>query len=422
MTARELAREFRPRDRGVTEPGWRMGRVSDVLGTDRPPMLLVGDGDRPVRITGDISDYHPGDVVTYLERSGGAIVLDRVPVMGIGDPLTDPDDAEPLEDWHEIGATDQPAFQNSWTNYGDPYDTAAFYQAPDYWVRLKGVARSGTDNTAIFTLPEGYRPPVSFVFRVHSASAVAGVVVETSGVVRKYVGGGTTHVSLDGITFPTRRNLAAWLHPVDMSGWGRSLTATSNLVTVYVRDDGWCWMTGVIESGTSGAVAMLTPEPARTVWGDIHASIAFGVGRHDHGGKSLDRGVGRWIHRTGGNGEHSLGGLNWFSHRAPDELMTAVSHQNGWTDLAAGWRPCSYLRDHLGVVHLMGVANGASKTSNVIATLPAGYRPAKKHIYVTLYHGDVVGRVDVHADGTVEAVSGLAGYASLADITFRAMQ
>lgn len=422
MTARDLARELRPRDRGVLEAPWRMGRVSDVLATDRPPMVLVGDDDRPVRITGDISDLHPGDVVAYLERSGGAIVLDRVPIMGIGDPLTDPDDAEPLEDWHEIGATDQPAFQNSWTNYGDPYDTAGYYLQPDYWVRLKGLVRSGTNTAAMWTLPEGYWPPVPFLFTTMSNGVVASVIVETSGVVRKYLGGTNAWVSLDGITFPTRWNLPAWRRPVDMSGWATIPGSTAGDVAVYVRDDGWCWMKGSIDGGTAGSVSMLTPEDARTTFGDIHAVTAFGIGRHDHGGRGLDRGAGRWIHRTGGNGENSLGGKNWFSHLLPDTAVTALPFSNGWADLASGWRPCGYYRDHVGVVHLMGVANGASKTSNILTTLPAGYRPAKQQVYGTLFHGDVQGRVDVYPDGRVEAVAGLTGYASLADITFRAMQ
>lgn len=402
-----------------------MGRIADVRGSDRPPVLIVGgDGElgRPVRIAGDISDWHPGDVVAYLERGGGAVALGRVPIMGIGDPLEDPDDAEPLEDWREIGAADQPAFQNGWVNYGDPYDTAAFYQQPDYWVRLKGVVRSGTDNTTMFTLPEAYWPPVSIRFTVSSNNTVASVTVAGDGAVRKTVGGSNTYVALDGITYPARWNPAAWQRPGEMNGWARSLSSIWSDVAVCVRDDGWCWVRGVISGGSTGQLAMVTPEAARTVWGDVHGVQAFGVGRWDHGGVGSGRGVGQWIHRTGGNGEHQLGGRNWYAHTFSDDLTHPFIYANGWADFGSGYRPGGYYRDHLGVVHLMGLLNGAAKTGNVVATLLSGHRPAKRHVYMALVQGDVAGRVDVHADGTVEVVSAPAGYASLTGITFRATQ
>lgn len=424
MTARDLAQELRPRDRGVPDQPWRQARVVEVRAGERPPVLMVGgDGDlaRPVRIVGDISTWHPGDVVAYLERGGGAIALGRVPILGIGDP-DDPDDQEPLEAWHEIGAADQPPFQNGWVNYGDPYDTAGYYMQPDFWVRLKGVVRSGTDNTIMFTLPEAYWPPASFAFTTSSNGAVASVTVFANGTVRKTVGGNNTYVSLDGITYPSRWNPLAWRRPVEMNGWARSLSSISGDPGIYVRDDGWCWMNGIVSGGTIVALAMIAPEPARTLWGDIHAVQAFGVGRWDHGGVGGGRGTGQWIHRTGSNGEHYLSGKNWFAHTFPDDLTHPFIFQNGWTDYDSGFRPCSYVRDHYGIVHLMGLAQGAGKTSNFVTTLPAGYRPAKNHIYLALVHGDVAGRVNVYADGRIEVASAPAGYASLTGITFRAMQ
>lgn len=51
-------------------------------------------------------------------------------------------------------------FQNSWTNYGSGYDTAAYMKDSLGFVHIKGFIKSGTtsSSTPIFTLPVGYRP------------------------------------------------------------------------------------------------------------------------------------------------------------------------------------------------------------------------------------------------------------------------
>lgn len=65
------------------------------------------------------------------------------------------------EAWHEIGATGEPAFQNSWANEGTATnETAAFRKTPQNILSLKGYIDSGTtsDGTVLFTLPAAYRP------------------------------------------------------------------------------------------------------------------------------------------------------------------------------------------------------------------------------------------------------------------------
>ena len=66
-----------------------------------------------------------------------------------------------IENWHEIGATGEPAFQNSWANEGSAgNETAAFRKDGLDRLYLKGYIDTGTiaDGTVIFTLPAGYRP------------------------------------------------------------------------------------------------------------------------------------------------------------------------------------------------------------------------------------------------------------------------
>lgn len=106
------------------------------------------------------------------------------------------------EDWVEIGESNNPAFQNSWVNFGDPHDTAAYYK--DNWgiVHLKGVVKDGTATagTVIFTLPEEYRPYKTLVFVAISNSAIAEINVQNDGDVTIQVGA-NNDLSLDGIQF-----------------------------------------------------------------------------------------------------------------------------------------------------------------------------------------------------------------------------
>ena len=61
------------------------------------------------------------------------------------------------EPWHYVGATGEPAFQNSWANSpGMP--ALAFRIRETGIVDLQGVLVDGADSTTVFTLPEGYRP------------------------------------------------------------------------------------------------------------------------------------------------------------------------------------------------------------------------------------------------------------------------
>lgn len=60
--------------------------------------------------------------------------------------------------WHVVGDPGEPAFENSWTNYGS-FGDCAFFKDDNGFVHLQGLVKSGSSgNSTIFTLPEGYRP------------------------------------------------------------------------------------------------------------------------------------------------------------------------------------------------------------------------------------------------------------------------
>lgn len=103
------------------------------------------------------------------------------------------------EAWHEIGATGQPAFQNSWANeIPGSETTAAFYKDAMGVVHLKGIVNGGT-NGAIFTLPAGYRPSAGLGELVYRTSGSGLLAVYPTGDVDILAGTGA--VTLDGVTF-----------------------------------------------------------------------------------------------------------------------------------------------------------------------------------------------------------------------------
>lgn len=93
--------------------------------------------------------------------------------------------------------------------------------------------------------------------------------------------------------------------------------------------------------------------------------------------------------------------------------------QGTWVNYAAGYEEAGYWKDPWGVVHLCGtVKNGTINTP--IFTLPGGYRPKAREMFVNQAGADTGFRLDVSAAGDVIPVNGTNGYVSLSGITFRA--
>lgn len=105
--------------------------------------------------------------------------------------------------FRRVGATGQPAFENSWVAYGSGWGDPAFWKDPFGIVRLRGLAKSGTVGQPMFTLPPGFRPAVNETFPVISNSAIGRVDVQTDGKVIPQSPSSDTWVSLSGIAFRT---------------------------------------------------------------------------------------------------------------------------------------------------------------------------------------------------------------------------
>lgn len=101
-----------------------------------------------------------------------------------------------------VGDTGAPAFQNGWVAYGSSYGKVGYWKDPFGFVHLKGLAKSGTINTNIFTLPPGYRPYERKRYMAVSNGAVGILDVLTDGSVLP-VTGNNTYFQLDGLYWPT---------------------------------------------------------------------------------------------------------------------------------------------------------------------------------------------------------------------------
>jgi hypothetical protein len=143
-------------------------------------------------------------VVAYLTGgtgSGNADTLDGAhkptgDIVGTSDTQTLTNKTITPESWASV------SFQNSWSDFSSDLTSCQYMKTPDGFVHIKGVVTGGTvaDNTPIFTLPTGYRPPKRMVFCVMSNGAVGRVDIYTTGVVCVLVGS-NIYLSLDGINF-----------------------------------------------------------------------------------------------------------------------------------------------------------------------------------------------------------------------------
>lgn len=93
-----------------------------------------------------------------------------------------------------------PTYTNSWVNFGSSYENGKYGKDQRNFVILKGLVKSGTINTSMFTLPAGFRPLAKRVFPVASNSTIGVVEVRTDGTVVPTIGN-NTYVSLEGISF-----------------------------------------------------------------------------------------------------------------------------------------------------------------------------------------------------------------------------
>lgn len=91
--------------------------------------------------------------------------------------------------------------------------------------------------------------------------------------------------------------------------------------------------------------------------------------------------------------------------------------EGSWTNYGGSFATVGFMRDASGVVHLKGLAKGGA-SGEAMFYLPEGYRPEATRLFDIIRNNQVVGRIDVTADGTVWVNSGSSGWTSLEGISF----
>lgn len=135
-------------------------------------------------------DLYPDEFKAWIPRS---LISNPNFVVGISQlPRT--------EGVHLVGEGGEPAFQNSWVNYGGAYQPLQFYRDADR-VYIEGLVSTGTVATVIFTLPAGYLPSYQHVFTGDVAGAHGRIDVFANGDVKHISPAVNTLVSLSGISF-----------------------------------------------------------------------------------------------------------------------------------------------------------------------------------------------------------------------------
>lgn len=100
----------------------------------------------------------------------------------------------PQQAWQE------PTLGNSWVNFGGVYETAGYMKDSMGFVHIKGLVKSGTIGSAIFTLPTGYRPSAQIYLLTLSNGAVGVLEINSSGVVLPSAGSNTSF-SISNVSF-----------------------------------------------------------------------------------------------------------------------------------------------------------------------------------------------------------------------------
>lgn len=310
-----------------------------------------------------------------------------------------------------------------WNDYGGGYTTAAYTRTNTGLVMLKGLIKDGNaaTNAVITTLPEGYRPTERLIFQTSTYTAgatadtgIGRVDIMPNGEVRAYVAN-NTWLSLDGVSFMPDGASMTWnnLNFTSSSGW---TNFGSGYATARIGRDSInrIHLQGVIKpgtttNGTSIASLPATFQPARNMiingkdTGTVFTS--FGINSNN---TLIARGTG-----------NSYMGMQTMYYPSTYTTWTNLSLLAGWIEHSTALSSPQYTKSSDGVVTLKGsIKSGNVAANTVIATLPAGFRPAERVIGSIPVNGPAYGRVDILANGNIIVRSASATLTTLDSISF----
>lgn len=317
--------------------------------------------------------------------------------------------------WHEIGAGGEPAFQNSWVNYGSTFDTAAFRMDPDGWVHFKGLIKSGSG--VVFTLPAGYRPArTSYGTNVNNGSPGYVSIGSNGNVSIGISSGSNAYCSLNGVSFPVWTQAECNERYSILSGFAQRTTTDEWFIGAWKKGNGFVRVQG-IQANTAAVSKMWLP--MNFVTDHVFAATdnsanakRFDVCAVDAG--SLNSATTTW---TIINAEYGTVEI--------EDLWINATLQNSWAaypqDAFRKFTTAQYMRDDYGYVHLRGfIRNGSSATATMFTLPNGGYRPAADLVFPAMSAaGSGVCRIDITSSGAVSAAAGgSTTWTSLSGISF----
>lgn len=113
-----------------------------------------------------------------------------------------------------------------------------------------------------------------------------------------------------------------------------------------------------------------------------------------------------------------------YLRKIDQEAWKAPTLESNWSNYGGDYVESGYMKDTMGFVHIRGLID-CDGAGDDIFTLPEGYRPASKLIFVALYYDDGTyrpGRIDITSAGVVSAIfptsPAAADWVSLEGLTF----
>ena len=190
--------------------------------------------------------------------------------------------------WHDVGGGGEPAFENSWENFGAAWDTAAFAKDAIGRVWVKGLVKLGDDAAAVFTLPAGYRPAATILLPIAMSNNLIGRLdINAAGeVVTRIIGAGsnawatiTCVFTPDGVA--TWREIGGGGEPAFENNWV-NFGAAHNTAAFYKDACGIVHIKGLVKDGTIGQTIFTLPVGYRPRGSEVVSSLSnAAIGRLD---------------------------------------------------------------------------------------------------------------------------------------------
>lgn len=301
-------------------------------------------------------------------------------------------------------------FSNGWLNYNTAeYQGARYYKDRDGFVHVEGLVKSGNSGQVIFNLPANYRPAKEVIFPAYTNTGFSRVNIQANGDV--YLTGGTGWFGLDGIFFSAADAGDQFNTPVFVNNW-------LNYDEAVYHKAQWSFNErtrlviprGLVKSGTVPGAIIKVPDNARPLRNHLFVSIGNGAIARI----SIQNEQYIWC-EAGANNWVTLEGI--YCRAGQEDEVIAPTMQNGWLNYSDAWAWAGYWKDDNGIVHLQGLIKSGTVGSAAF-TLPDGYRPDLRRLYKTLTDNNVLGRVDVLANGEVQPIVANPNWISLSGIQF----